>query len=213
MGVYFFFVGGSDMVVGYARYLAKDAIDNMQDVLKERLGVERVFIDVMDGRKTQRPELHAMLEFVRDGDTLVVESISGLARNAKDLMDIADLLVRKSVKFVSMGDEIASADSNVFLEILSFVCRFDRKWACDRRKEGLEFKRAAGGYIGGRPCIDISESSFEQLFKAWKSDVITAKEAIKALNLSPSTFYRRAAKWEETHGKYDPYLDVYSKEG
>ena len=77
------------MKVGYIRVSTQEQNTMRQEVLMERLGVEQVFIDRVSGKNTNRPELRTMLDFVRKGDMVIVESISRFARNTKDLLDLS----------------------------------------------------------------------------------------------------------------------------
>ena len=70
------------------------------------LGVEQVFIDRMSGKSMERPELKRMLNFVRMGDTVIVESISRFARNTRDLLELVEQLTIKGVEFVSKKEAI-----------------------------------------------------------------------------------------------------------
>ena len=72
----------------------------------EALGVEQVFIDRMSGKNTERPELKKMMEYVRQGDTVIVEAISRFARNTRDLLDLVERLTAKGVEFVSKKEAI-----------------------------------------------------------------------------------------------------------
>ena len=73
------------MKVGYMRVSSKDQLLIRQEVLMEELGVEKLYFEKISGKDTNRPQLKAMMQFVREGDTVVVESISRFARNTKDL--------------------------------------------------------------------------------------------------------------------------------
>jgi len=72
----------------------------------QELGVEHVYIDRMSGKNTDRPELKRMMNYVREGDTVIVESISRFARNTCDLLDLIDQLNAKNVEFVSKKEAI-----------------------------------------------------------------------------------------------------------
>ena len=76
------------MKVGYVRISTREQNTARQDVLMEKLGAERVFTDKLSGKDTQRPELQKMMDFVREGDVVVVESFSRFARNTRDLFDL-----------------------------------------------------------------------------------------------------------------------------
>ena len=89
------------MKIGYVRISTKEQNTARQDVLMELLGVEKVFTDKLSGKNTDRPELQKMMDFVREGDELVVESFSRFARNTRDLLNLTDRLKEKKVRFVS----------------------------------------------------------------------------------------------------------------
>lgn len=72
----------------------------------QQLELEKVFIDRQSGKDTSRPELKRMMEFVRQGDTVVVESISRFARNTKDLLELVEQLAIKGVEFVSQKEAL-----------------------------------------------------------------------------------------------------------
>ena len=86
------------MKIGYVRCSSLDQNPERQEVLMERLGVDKVYTDMCSGKNMERPQLKAMLEFMREGDTVIVESFSRLARNTKDLLEITDTMTKKGVE-------------------------------------------------------------------------------------------------------------------
>ena len=89
------------MKIGYVRASTTDQNTTRQEVLMESLGVDQTYIDRVSGKNTDRPELRRMMTFVREGDTVIVESISRFARNTRDLLDLVERLTAKGVEFVS----------------------------------------------------------------------------------------------------------------
>ena len=89
------------MKVGYVRVSTNDQNTLRQEVIMNDLGVERIYIEKITGATKDRPELKAMLDFVREGDIVIVESISRFARNTKDLLELVDILDSKKVQFIS----------------------------------------------------------------------------------------------------------------
>ena len=94
------------MNIGYIRISTADQNTARQEVLMQELGVDQVYIDRMSGKNTDRPELKRMMNFVRNGDTVIVESISRFARNTRDLLDLVEKLTAKGVEFVSKKEAI-----------------------------------------------------------------------------------------------------------
>ena len=94
------------MKIGYIRISTLDQNTARQEVLMEALEVDEIYIDRMSGKSADRPELRRMLEYVRRGDTVVVESISRFARNTRDLLELVERLTEKGVEFVSQKEAI-----------------------------------------------------------------------------------------------------------
>lgn len=189
------------MNVGYVRVSSKGQNTARQDVLMAELGVEKVFVDVCSGKNANRPQLMAMMEFVREGDTIIVESISRLARNTKDLLNLTDQMIDMGVDFISKKETI---DTNTpagkaMLTIFGAISQLEREYIRERQQEGIDIKKAAGGYRGRQP-IEIEDKQFEQEYKLWKSGAITARLAMQHLGIKPNTFYRRVNAYEEKHG-------------
>lgn len=186
------------MKMGYVRCSSKTQNPERQEVLMERLGVEKVFIDMLSGKDANRPQLQAMLEFMREGDMVVVESFSRLARNTRDLLEITDKMREKGVEFVSQKEAIdtKSPVGKALLTILGAISELERDYMLERQAEGIALKKERGEYKGRVP-IKVDEKQFEQEYKLWKSGQITAKTAMGHLGLKPNTFYRRVAAYEE----------------
>ena len=87
--------------IGYVRCSTTDQNPARQEDILKKSGCERVFSDMVSGKDTNRPGLQAMLDYIREGDVLYVESISRLARSTRDLLQIVDQLQAKGVQFIS----------------------------------------------------------------------------------------------------------------
>ena len=92
------------MKIGYIRVSTQEQNTMRQEVLMQELGVDEVYIDRLSGKNTDRPELKKMMDYVRKGDTVIVESISRFARNTRDLLELIEKLSEKGVEFVSGYD-------------------------------------------------------------------------------------------------------------
>ena len=84
------------MKIGYIRISSVDQNTARQEVLMQELGVDQIFIDRISGKNLDRPELKRMMTFVRQGDTVIVESISRFARNTRDLLELVEQLTKKA---------------------------------------------------------------------------------------------------------------------
>ena len=178
------------MLVGYIRISTVGQNIARQEVLMQELGVERIFIDRLSGKNTDRPQLKEMMVFVRQGDTVVVESISRFARNTKDLLELVEQLTAKGVEFVSKKEAIdtTTPTGKFMLTIFGAVAELEREYILQRQSEGLAIAKEQGIYKGRQPII---RPEFEQIVKLWRSGKLTAVEAMKRLDMKPSTFYRK----------------------
>ena len=94
------------MRVGYVRCSTIEQNEARQLKMMEEQGAEKVFIDKASGKNTERKDFKAMMAFVRGGDMVIVESISRIARNTRDLLSIVSELTEKGVEFVSLKENI-----------------------------------------------------------------------------------------------------------
>lgn len=186
------------MKVGYIRVSTTEQNTARQEVLMKDLGVEKIYIDKMSGKNKDRKQLIAMMEFVREGDIVVVESISRIARNTKDLLDIIDTLKGKNVEFISKKETIdtSTVAGRFMLTVFGALAELERGYILDRQKEGIEIAKKEGKYKGRKP-IDVDNTLWESLYKQWKSKEITATKFMKSLDLKPNTFYRKIKEYEE----------------
>lgn len=159
--------------------------------------VERVFVDRASGKNLERPQLKEMLGFVRKGDIVIVESISRLARNTKDLLTIIDELNKKEVQFISLKENIDTntASGKFMLTVFGAISELERSYILQRQREGIEQAKLAGKYKG-RKSIQINDK-FMNAYKLWKDNEITAVQAIKKAGVSKSTFYRKIKEIEK----------------
>ena len=192
------------MKVGYVRVSTAEQNTARQEVIMEHLGVEKVFMDKMSGKNTDRPQLQEMLSFVREGDTLVVESISRLARSTKDLLSIMEELDKKKVKFVSQKESIDTSTPNgVFMmTIFAAMAQLERETMLARQREGIEIAKAEGKYRGRKP-VEVDEEKFRQLYNDWQNGKSTPKIMMNELGLKPTTFWRKVKEYREKYGITD----------
>jgi len=180
------------MKVGYIRVSTAEQNTARQEVLLEELGVSKVYIDKMSGKSTDRPKLKEMLEFVREGDMVVVESISRFARNTRDLLELVDMLTEKGVEFISKKENIDTTTpaGKFMLTVFAAVAELERGYILDRQREGIAIAKSEGKYKG-RPPKKIDEDLWNELYIRWKKGEITAVEFMKKVGLRKSAFYER----------------------
>ena len=178
------------MKVGYIRISSADQNTARQEVLMNELGVDQVYIDRMSGKNTDRPELQRMMHFVREGDIVIVESISRFARNTRDLLDLVEQLTAKHVEFVSKKEAIdtSTPTGKFMLTVFGAVAELEREYILQRQREGIAVAKAAGIYKGRKPIV---HPDFDCVVRQWREGKLTAKDAMSKLGMKPSTFYRK----------------------
>lgn len=179
------------MKIGYIRVSTQEQNTIRQEVLMKSLGVDEIYIDRMSGKNANRPELQKMMEYVRKGDTVIVESISRFARNTRDLLELVEKLTAKGVEFVSRKEAIdtTTPTGKFMLTVFGAVAELEREYILQRQREGIAIAKEQGKYKGRKP---IEAPEYEQVTARWKSGAITAAEAMRTLHMTKTTFYRRA---------------------
>ena len=134
-----------------------------------------------------------MMEYVRRGDTVIVESISRFARNTRDLLELVEQLTAKGVEFISQKEAIdtTTPTGKFMLAIFGAVAELEREYILQRQREGIDIAKQRGKYKGRKP---ITHPEFDRVTAQWKRGEITAAEAMKRLGMTPSTFYRKVRK-------------------
>lgn len=187
------------MRVGYCRVSTAEQNTARQEVLLESLAVDRVFLDKCSGKNTDRPALKEMLAFVREGDIVVVESISRLARNTKDLLSLIDKFTEQGVGFISQKESIdtSSPTGKFILTVFGAIAELEREYILQRQAEGIAIAKANGVYKGRKPkgCPD-----FDKVYEQVQSGVITATRGWELLGISKSSWYRRVREKQRSAG-------------
>lgn len=179
------------MKVGYIRVSTQEQNTARQEVLMEDLGVEKIYVDKLSGRSTNRPQLKEMLGFVRSGDTVIVESISRFARNTRDLLELVEVLTERGVEFISKKESIDTTTpaGKFMLTVFAAVAELERGYILDRQREGIAIAKANGLYKGRRPKA-VDERLWAELYDKWQAGEITAVEFMHRMGMSKSSFYR-----------------------
>lgn len=180
------------MLIGYVRVSTQEQNEQRQIVALKEKNVDKIFTDKASGKNTEREALKEMLSFVREGDTVITESISRVARSTRDLLNIIDTLTHKKVEFISLKEciDTTTPQGKFMLTVFAAMAELERDNILQRQKEGIAIAKTEGKYKG-KPPIQIDEKSLRMICAKWRSGQITATQAMKELNLKPNTFYRR----------------------
>lgn len=182
---------GIDMRVGYIRVSTVEQHEDRQvKDLTENGKVTKVFMDKLSGKDTNRPQLKAMLDYVREGDTVVVSEYSRLARSTRDLMDIVDTLKAKGVNVVSMKEnfDTSTPQGKLILQTFMNIAEFERELMLQRQREGIAIAKANGKYKGRQS--KQKPDNWESLKAMYMSRQITVSDIAKRCEVSRPIVYK-----------------------
>ena len=178
------------MKIGYVRVSTQEQNTIRQEVMLRELGVDEIFIDKASGKNADRPELKRMMEYVRKGDTVIVESISRFARNTRDLLELVEHLTAREVEFVSRKEAIdtTTPTGKFMLTVFAAVAELEREYILQRQREGIAIAKQLGKYRG-RPAKKYPD--FDRVVTRWRAGEISAVQAMQQLGMSKTQFYRK----------------------
>ena len=187
----------------YCRVSSTDQNEDRQVEAMLELGINErdIFIDKCSGKDFDRPQYKALKLQLREGDVLVIKSIDILGRNYKQICEEWREIVRDikaNIKVVDMpildttrtDGLIGEVISDIVLQLLGYVAEQERAFIKQRQAEGIKLAKEKGKRLG-KPPIQYPEN-WQDVYKIWKSGSLTAREAMKRLNLKPTSFYKLA---------------------
>ena len=191
---------------GYCRVSSTDQKEDRQLEAMLELGINErdIFVDKCSGKNFDRPQYQALKIQLREGDVLVIKSIDRLGRNYKQICEEWREITREikaNIKVLDMPvldttrteGLIGEVISDIVLQLLSYVAEQERAFIKQRQAEGIKLAIEKGKRLG-KPPIEYPEN-WDNVYKIWKSGAITAREAMKQLNLKPTSFYKLAKKY------------------
>lgn len=173
--------------VGYARV---SSVGQSLDVQREKLaGCEKLFEEKRSGTTDARPQLKECLNYVRDGDQLIVTRIDRLARSTLHLCQIAETLREKGVDLVVLDQNIDTSDATgrLLFNMLGAIGQFETEIRAERQMDGIKKAKDRGVQFGKRPAL-IDGQIVELRDKRTKGMLI--KDLMAEYSLSKATIYR-----------------------
>ena len=180
------------MRVFYVRCSTVEQNEARQLKMAEEQNAEKLFIDKASGKNTDRAAFKEMMAFVRAGDVVIVESISRIARNTRDLLGIVSELTEKGVEFVSLKENMdtTTPQGRFMLTVFGALAELERESILERQREGIEIAKSEGKYKGRKP-VEVNETQLMTVCAKWRAGEMTATAAMREVGLKPNTFYRR----------------------
>lgn len=174
------------MIVGYVRVSTIEQNEARQMVTMEKYQVEKTFIEKVSAKDTNREQLKAMLDFVREGDTIVIHDFSRLARSTKDLLEIVEYLESKNVALISSKENIDSStpSGKLMLTMIGAINEFERTNLLERQREGIAIAKAKGKYKGRK---EVKVDNFEEHYQRYLNRELNKTQLAKELGVSRPT--------------------------
>ena len=181
------------MNIGYARTSTLDQTAGYEAQLRalEDAGCNKVFQEQVSS-VAQRAQLDAALDFMREGDTLIVTQLDRLARSTKHLGEIVEAVKARGVhlRILALGIDTASATGELVLNLLGSVAQFERQMMLERQREGIAKAKGEGKYKGRKPTSRAKAPEIMALREAGKGASAIAKE----LGIGRTSVYRVLAQ-------------------
>lgn len=177
------------MLIGYARVSTLDQNLNLQVDALEKVGCEKIFTDQVSGSTACRPQLETALDFLREGDTLVVWRLDRLGRNLRHLIELVTQLSEIGIGFRSLTESMdtTTCSGKLIFHIFGALAEFERNLIRERTKAGLEAARARGRKGGRKPALSAKQQ--QVAVKLYHEKDHTAEEICRIMGISKPTLY------------------------
>ncbi|ARM86468.1 resolvase/recombinase protein [Rhizobium sp. CIAT894] len=178
------------VMIGYARTSTNDQKAGLDAQLRDlqAAGCTKIFKEQLSSVANTRPELERALEFVREGDVLVVTKLDRLARSVADLMAITAALKAKGVelRILTMNLDTSTPTGKLMLNLLGSIAEFERELMLERQREGIAKAKAEGKYKGRAPTARLQASHVLALKAEGKSPT----QIQSTLGISRASYFR-----------------------
>ncbi len=176
--------------VAYIRVSTIEQNTESQRAILSKIKIDKVFEEKISGKNAKRPELQAMLDYVRAGDTVYVKDLSRLARNTKDLLNIVEYLTNKGVTLKSIKENIDTSTNfgKLMITFLAAIYEFERANLLERQRDGIAVAKMQGKYKGRKQVA--RPANFDEVYRKWQKREIKSSVAIRELNISEYAFYK-----------------------
>ena len=186
------------MKVGYIRVSTVEQHEARQMEAMKGFGIDKYFIEKKSGKNTtDRPQLQAMLNFVREGDTVYIHSLDRLARSTQDLLNIVEQLQAKGVELHSDKEAIDSntPTGKLMLTMIAAINQFERENLLERQREGIAIAKEQGKYKGRK---QVRPAAWAEAYAKYRArEIKSVSELAKLLGISRPTVYKLIEQEEQ----------------
>lgn len=185
------------MNIAYVRVSTVEQNEQRQLEGLKNYNIDKWFTEKVSAKDTNRPQLKAMIEFAREGDTIYIWDFSRLARSTKDLLDIVEELTNKGIHLKSVKENLdtSTPSGKLMLTMIGAINEFERANMLERQREGIAIAKADGKYKG-RPSVTYPDN-WKEVYDQWKVRKITAVKAMELTGLKKNSFYNLVKRYED----------------
>lgn len=187
----------SKTYIGYARVSTDEQNEarQLESFSEYSEKISKVFIDKISGKNMNRPQLKAMLDYVREDDVIVVSDFSRLARSTKDMLQIVQELTDKGVALISIKENVDTdtPQGKFILTIFAALAELERETILQRQREGIAIAKRQGKYKGRKP-IPYNEEQLRSECQKWRNGEQSAAYTMKKLDIKKNRFYQIVKK-------------------
>jgi DNA invertase Pin-like site-specific DNA recombinase len=175
-------------IIGYARVSTTD--QNLEAQLEQLQAVkcDRIYQEKASGVRQDRPELSAMLDYAREGDTVICCKLDRIARSTKHLLEIVEGLEKKKVSFkvLNINLDTGTPTGKLMLSMLAAIGQFEREMMLERQREGIRIAKEAGAYKGRKATARAKSEDVIRLI----SEGLTKEATAERLGIGVASVYR-----------------------
>lgn len=184
------------MKIAYVRVSTVEQNDARQREALSKYDIEKWFCEKVSGKDTNRPQLQAMLDFAREGDTVYVHDFSRLARNTADLLQLVERMTAKGITLVSNKENIDTSTpaGKLMLTMIGAIAEFERENLLERQREGIAIAKAEGKYKGRKP-IEPDSDEFAAAFARYQRREINKVQFAQEMGVSRPTLDKMIAAY------------------
>ena len=188
--------------IGYARVSTTEQHLDRQKEKLEKEGCEKIFMDKWSGASKNRPALKSMLEYIRDGDIVIVTELDRLGRSSEDLTDIMNIIQKKEATLEVLNlpslrgiedENLRRLLNNIILELYKYQAEQERKKIRERQDQGIQIAKASGKYHGRKPMFDLNSSRIKlaiSLYQERESSGRTIRDIAEMTGINRRTLDR-----------------------
>lgn len=190
------------MRIGYSRVSSKGQnLDRQIEMLKD---CSKIFTDKLGGATTERPQFQAMLDFIREGDIVVVAELDRLGRNNKELTDTMALIQKKGATLEVLNlptlrgiedENLRRLINNLIIEIYKYQAEVDRKNIREKQAQGIAIAKKKGKFKGGKMKYKENDPKLQHAFKLYLEGE-SEKDIERITGINRRTFRRYRERFD-----------------